>query len=90
MCVHFMSASIEPSSSHMSSTLKCLLGLSLASQTPAILYHTGEQLYGEMMSLYDGLSVETAPIPEISEKVSAKDDESESSNNLVKLELATL
>ena len=30
------------------------------------------------MSLYDGLSVETAPIPEITEKVTTKDEESES------------
>lgn len=32
--------------------------------------------------MYDGLSVETAPIPEITEKVVEKDDKPDSSKNL--------
>ena len=42
------------------------------------------------MSLYDGLSVETAPIPEINEKVSKKEDEQESSKNIGQLALGRL
>lgn len=54
---------------------------SLSSIAGAIPYQIVLVLTGGM-SLYDGLSVETAPIPEISEKVVDEDEKPESSKNL--------